>query len=152
MGTLLKESFSRAGIELYLNRVEWSAFVRRLRDRDFDACTLSWSNSSPRSDPTQIWHSSSIDGGSNYIGFRNSEADRIMDVARGELDDNKRNRLYRQLGQILQDEQPYTWLYTRPRLALIHRRVHGVRPSIAGFIYEDLWLEGERRVGARVAH
>jgi len=150
MGTLLKESLSRAGVDMRLQRVEWSAFVRRLRDRDFDACTLSWTNGSPRSDPTQIWHSSSINGGSNYIGFHNAEADRLIDEARGELEDGRRNQLYRDFGRILQDEQPYTFLYVRPRLALVHRRVRGVRPTLSGFRYEDIWVEGKRG-GLKVA-
>jgi peptide/nickel transport system substrate-binding protein len=147
MATLLKESFAKAGVDMYLSRVEWSAFVRRLRDRDFDACTLAWSNGSPRSDPAQIWHSASVNGGSNYIGFRNPRADDLIERARSELDDTKRNGMYRELGRILHDEQPYTWLYTRPRLALIHRRVHGVRDTITGFRYEDLWVDGPRRQG-----
>jgi peptide/nickel transport system substrate-binding protein len=146
MGTLLKESFARAGVELRLQRVEWSAFVRRLRERDFDACSLAWANSSPRSDPAQIWHSSSVNGGSNYVGFSNPLADKLIDEARVTLNDDKRNRLYRDLGRILHDEQPYTWLYIRPRLALVHRRLHGVKDSLAGFQYEDIWVDGPRSV------
>jgi peptide/nickel transport system substrate-binding protein len=51
--TKIKEDMRRAGIDMRLERVEWSAFTRRLRDKEFDACTLAWSGDS-RSDPTQI--------------------------------------------------------------------------------------------------
>ncbi|MBN1610902.1 MAG: hypothetical protein JW940_30000 [Polyangiaceae bacterium] len=139
--TKIKEDMRRAGIDMRLQRVEWSAFVRRLRDKDFDACTLAWVGSS-KEDPTQIWHSSSIAGGSNYISFSNREADRLMDRARVMLNDRRRNKLYRQLGKILYDEQPYTWLWVRPRLTLIHRRLHGVRESLMGWRYEDWWVDG----------
>ena len=140
--TKIKEDMRRAGIDMRLQRVEWSAFVRRLRDKDFDACTLAWSNSSPREDPTQIWHSSSIAGGSNFISFSNREADRLMDRARVSLNERRRNKMYRRLGKILYDEQPYTWLWVRPRLTLIHRRLHGVRESLMGWRYEDWWVDG----------
>lgn len=146
MGTLLKESLARAGVDMKLQRVEWSAFIRRLRERDFDACSLLWASGSPRSDPTQIWHSSSIKGGSNFIGFSNARADQLMDEARGVLDDEKRNRIYREFGRILYDEQPYTWILIRPQLTLIHRRVHGVRASLSGLQYNDMWLVGPRAV------
>jgi peptide/nickel transport system substrate-binding protein len=138
--TKIKEDMRRAGIDMRLQRVEWSAFLKRLSDKDFDACTLVWVDS-PRGDPTQIWHSSSIAGGSNYVGFSNREADRLIDRARVTLNDRRRNKLYRRLGKILYDEQPYTWLWVRPRLTLIHRRVHGARESLMGWRYEDWWVD-----------
>jgi peptide/nickel transport system substrate-binding protein len=147
---LAKESLSRAGIDMRLRRVEWSAFLRQLREHDFDACTMTWADSSPRSDPTQIWHSSSIPGGSNYISYSSPQADAIMDAARVEFDDARRNRMYRELGRILYDDQPYTWLYVRPTMTLIHRRVHGVRASLTGWRYEDWWVEGDRQAGKAV--
>lgn len=142
IGTKMKEDFSRAGIELKLQRVEWSAFVRRLTTHDFDACTLLWSGE-PRGDPTQIWSTSSIQGGSNYISFSNPLADRLMQEARSELDDNRRDRLYREFGRILYDEQPYTWLYVRPTMALISRRIKGARETLLGWVLEDWWIDGE---------
>lgn len=141
MITKVKEDFERAGIDLQLHRVEWSAFVKQLRDKEFDACTLAWGSSSPRGDPTQIWHSDSIEGGSNYISFSNARADQLMSQARVTLDEVRRNDLYRELHRLLYAAQPYTWLYVNPRLSLIHRRVHGVRQSLVGWQYEDWWVE-----------
>jgi peptide/nickel transport system substrate-binding protein len=145
--TLIKESLMRAGIDMRLQRVEWSAFVRRLRDHDFDACTLAWASSSPRGDPTQVWHSSSIAGGSNYVGFNSPQADALIDAARSEFDDERRNRMYREFGRILHEEQPYTWLYVHPTMTLIHRRIHGVRASLSGWRYEDWWVDQDRQGG-----
>jgi peptide/nickel transport system substrate-binding protein len=139
MATKMKEDFARAGIDLILQRVDWSAFVRRVTTHDFDACTMFWSGNS-RDDPTQIWSSASIDGGSNFVSFSNAVADRIMREARVELDDDRRDALYRQLGRILYDEQPYTWLYVRPQLALISKRLHGVKTSLLGWGFEDWWV------------
>lgn len=138
--TKIKEDMRRAGLDMRLQRVEWSAFTRRLRDKDFDACTLAWVTGS-RGDPTQIWHSSSIAGGSNYISFAHRDADRLIDKARLTLDERRRDKLYRRFGKILYDEQPYTWLWVRPRLTLVHRRLRGVRESLLGWRYEDWWVE-----------
>ena len=65
-----------------------------------------------------------------------------MDRARVTLNDRRRNKLFRRLGKILYDQQPYTWLWVRPRLTLIHRRLHGVRESLMGWRYEDWWVDG----------
>ena len=145
MGTFMKESFQRAGISMDLQPIEWSAFTRRLTEKSFDACTLLWASSGPRQDPTQIWHSSSIDGGSNYIGFRNERADRLMEEARVELDESVREAKYREFMQILWEEQPYTFVYVRPRMSLVHDRIRGVKESLTFFQYADWWIPEDQR-------
>jgi peptide/nickel transport system substrate-binding protein len=138
--TKIKEDFGRAGIELNIQRIEWAVFTRRLREQEFDACTLLWGDTSPRTDPGQIWHSSSINGGSNYISYRNAEVDRLIEEARVTLDEDARIELYQQMGRILWDEQPYTWMYSRPRLGLVSKRLRGVRESLAWYQFRDWWL------------
>lgn len=135
----IKEDMGRAGIDVQIERVEWAAFLKRMNEHDFDATMLIWSGDA-RMDPTQIWHSSSIDGGSNFIGYRNAEVDRLIAQARVTLDDVARDALYRQFGAILHAEQPYTFLYVPAELDLLHERVHGARPSLYGWQFEDLWL------------
>jgi peptide/nickel transport system substrate-binding protein len=147
LGAKLKEDFARVGIGMALQSVEWGAFSERLRERKFDACMLVWGFSLPREDPTKIWHSKSIDGGSNYVGFRHARADAIMETARRELDPAKRNALYRELMEILRDEQPYTWLYTYPNLTLYAKRLRGVRESLLGFRYRDFWVAADPGLG-----
>jgi len=148
MATKMKEDFARAGIELVLQRVEWSAFVRRLTSHDFDACTLAWVGN-PRDDPTQIWATSSIEGGSNFVSFSNPVADRLMEEARAELDDERRDAMYRELGRILYEEQPYTWMYVRPQMSLISKRLRGVRNTLFGWVFEDWWVAEQGRANGR---
>jgi peptide/nickel transport system substrate-binding protein len=141
MATKLKEDFARAGVAMDVQRVKWSSYLTRLREHEFDACTLLWGGSTPRMDPTQIWHSSSVRGGSNYIGFESDKADQIMEDARVIFDDDKRNALYKELGQLLWKRQPYTFLWVRPRLSLLHERVKGARDSLMFWQYRDLWVD-----------
>ncbi len=139
LATKMKQDFARAGLEMAIQKVEWSSFSKRLRTHEFDACTLSWVGDA-RGDPTQIWHSSSIKGGSNYVGFRNAEADRIIEEARVTFDEERRNAMYRRFGAILHDEQPYTILWVPAKLSLVHRRLRGVRETLQGWQFEDWWL------------
>lgn len=140
MATLMKEDFSRAGIGLSIRKVEWSAFVKELRSQEFDACTLVWGGG-PRGEPTQIWHSASSAEGSNYISFSNARVDELLEKARVEFDVDKRNEMYREFGRILHDEQPYTFLYVRPRMSLVHKRLKGVAETLSYWEYEDWWVE-----------
>jgi peptide/nickel transport system substrate-binding protein len=137
----VKEDMARAGVAMDIQRVEWSAFTKRLIEHAFDACTLFWGSSDPFDDPSQIWHSSSVKGGSNYIDFKNPEADALIEKARVEFDADARDLLYRKFGAILHEEQPYTILYTRPELDLLHKRVKGAKPTLGGWSYETIWLD-----------
>jgi peptide/nickel transport system substrate-binding protein len=135
----IKEDMARVGIELEIERVEWSAFLKRNSEHDFDATMLQWSGDA-RMDPTQIWHSGSIDGGSNFISYRNPEVNRLIEQARVTLDADARDALYRKFGAILHAEQPYTFLYVPAELDLLHERVKGARPNLYSWQFEDIWL------------
>lgn len=139
--TKIKEDLAHSGIDMQLEKVEWSAFLQRVAAHDFDAITLNWSGDA-RMDPTQIFHSSSIAGGSNYIGYVNPEADRLMEQARVTVDPGARDALYRAFGALLQRDQPYTFLFVPPELDLIRRSVRGARPGLYWWSFEDLWLAG----------
>ncbi|HKP55495.1 MAG TPA: peptide-binding protein [Polyangiales bacterium] len=136
-----KEDMARAGVTMDIQRVEWSAFSKRLVEHNFDACTLLWGSSGPYDDPTQIWHSSSSKGGSNFISYKNAEVDKLIEQARVEFDIPSRDALFRKLGAILHDEQPYTFMYVRPELELLHKRVKGAVPNLAWWNFERMWLD-----------
>ena len=95
-------------------------------------------------DPPFIWHSSQIKGGSNYIGFSNREADLIIEKARVEFDEGRRNRMYHRFHRILHDEQPYTFMYTGPALAVVSRRFTNVKVHTRGLNYLE-WKVGKRQ-------
>jgi len=124
---LLKDSAAKVGIEVIVEPYEWSVFNQRLLDREFDAVNLAW-HGVVEEDPFQIWHSSQIGNrGSNYVGFRNAEADAIIEEARRTLDEAKRNKLYHRLHRIIHEEQPYTFVYTRPEQRFLNKRFANVR-------------------------
>jgi peptide/nickel transport system substrate-binding protein len=78
--------------------------------------------------------------GSNFISFKDARADALIEQARATLDDARRNELYRKLGRLLYDGAPYTFLYSRPSLDAVRERVHGLRPSVAWYDLQDVWL------------
>ena len=136
----VKEDMAHVGVEMELQQVEWAAFLKRLTDHEFDAATLLWS-SEARGDPTQLWHSSGIAGGSNYISYKNPVADKLIEDARVTLDAPARDALYRKFGAILHDEQPYTFMYVRPELDLLNKRIKGARPNLYLWQFEDIWID-----------
>jgi len=127
LAKLVKDAAAKAGIEVTPDPYEWSVFVERLNTRSFDAVNLAWGGS-VESDPYQIWHSSQCQGrGSNYVGFKNDQADKLIEQARQTLDEEKRNKLYHRFHQLIHHEQPYTFVYTRPSQRFLHKRFKNVK-------------------------
>lgn len=139
LATVYKEELTKAGIDVTLRPLEWASFLDSVTKRSFDACTMSWA-SDVQSDPYQIWHSSQAENGSNYVGFNNPEADKIIEEARQEFDEDKRNAMYRKFHAILHEEQPYTFLYNSRRKEVISNRFQGVTPHALGFDMRDWWV------------
>lgn len=123
---ILRENLKKIGIDMDINKFEWTVFSKNLQDRAFDATILGWS-SPLENDPYQVWHSSQTEKGSNFIGFKNEEADRIIEEARREFDPEKRRKLYNRFQEILHEEQPYIFLFMQPSLVAIQKRFTNVK-------------------------
>ena len=111
--SIWKEDLRKIGVVLNAQHVDWPTMQKKMDEKQFDAWTGGW-GMSWLIDPYQIWHSSQADvpKGSNRAGFRNPEADRIIETLRETFDDEERLKLYRQFHQLLHEEQPYTFFYS----------------------------------------
>ena len=131
LGSILKEDLRKMGIDMEIRQLEWALFIKNLDDRRFDAVTLGWVFGVEQ-DPYQVWHSSQADNGSNFVGFADAEADRLILEGRAEFDRDKRAALYQKLHQIVDRVQPYTFLYSSPYLVTLDRRFENVQIYPAG--------------------
>ncbi len=143
IATILQENLKGVGIKMSIRRLEWAVFIQRIDDRDFDACTLGWSMGW-ESDPFQIWHSSQADKGSNFVGFKNQEADQIIETARQEFDADKRRALYHRFHAIVHEEEPYTFLFTLEALMAVSRRFEDVNVYAMGLAPLEWWVPAMR--------
>lgn len=125
IATVLQEELRRIGISMRIRQLEWASMLERVNSREFDAMMMGWSMP-PDPDPYQVWHSSQAETGSNYIGFKHEEADRLIEQARVEFDDAARALMYNRFHEIVHEEQPYTFLFTPKTLLAVDRRVHGI--------------------------
>jgi peptide/nickel transport system substrate-binding protein len=138
---VIGEEFRRMGIKMRVRLYEWSIFTVKLDNRDFDCVMLSWGGSGVESDPYQIWHSSQIaDRGSNFISFKNAEADRLIETARMTLDEPKRMALWHEFQRLLHREQPYTFMIERQSLRMVSNRVKGARVHKMGMFPLEWWI------------
>ena len=81
IGDIFKEDLAKIGVKMNVQPTEWSLLLKKTNSKEFDAVTLAWV-SGPDVDFRQIWHSSQADvpQSSNYISFKNEEADKIIEA------------------------------------------------------------------------
>jgi ABC-type transport system substrate-binding protein len=106
--TVFKEDASKVGVELNIKQIEWNSFVKLLDERKFDAVRLAWS-ASVDWDPKQIWHSDSINGGSNFISYSNPKLDKIIDEVRYIHNRDERIKRLKEAEKIIVNDHPYVW-------------------------------------------
>lgn len=127
MFPMIKESFAAAGIDMNIQSLEWSVYLERLNDRDYDACSLGWQMSFDP-DPYQVWHSEGIKGkGSNHICYSNPELDKLLEKLRRTFDMAERIRISRRIEAIIHEDQPYTFLYSPYSLVALQAAYGNVR-------------------------
>ena len=123
---MIKESFAAAGIDMKLQPVEWSVYIERLNARNFEACNLGWTGTIDP-DLYQIFHSSQINGGDNFIGYTNKMLDSRIEALRVEFDLKKRIEICREIEKILHADQPYSFMFCSDALIGISSEYRNVR-------------------------
>ena len=141
MVLLLKDLYARAGIKMIPFPQEWPVMLENLDKKDFDAITLGWT-SGIETDLYQIFHSAqAVSNGDNYISYKNSALDQLIDEARRTVDESKRMPLWQQAERIIYDDQPYTFLMRRKSLLFVDQRIHNLQMTKLGLNLGLLPLE-----------
>jgi peptide/nickel transport system substrate-binding protein len=113
-GELVRQQLGAVGIEVTQEPLEPAVFPGPVfQQRDFDTNVISYCNGSePQIGVRRMFHSSQISPApfTNAAGYRNAEVDRLFDEAAGEVDQAARGRIYRQIQEIVAEDQPYVWI------------------------------------------
>ncbi len=141
-GLAIVDSFKRVGIDASLRAIDFSIMLARASRFDYDGIMLGWVGTAGPPDLYNRFHSSqAIEGGWNRSSFKNAEADRILEAYRAEFDSEPRKVLYDRLQEIIYEEQPYTFLFSRKIVTAWNRRFHGARWYRSGETdYHEWWV------------
>jgi peptide/nickel transport system substrate-binding protein len=106
------EAWRQVGVRAVPTPVTFAGLVNDLLvPRTFDAALVTWETPGDP-DPYPLWHSTqATGGGANYAGWKNEEADQIMEKARAITDEAARRELYWRFQEIFADELPALVLY-----------------------------------------
>ena len=123
----VQDELKKHGIDASVRQLDWTIYLDEVRNHKFDAIVLGWGMSAIEPDDYQVWHSSQADNkGSNYISYKNARVDALLEEYRRTFDPQKRIELYRDFQQILNQEQPYTFLFIQKSILAVDRRFQNI--------------------------
>ncbi|SNB46086.1 peptide-binding protein [Geobacter sp. DSM 9736] len=133
---IIQQRLRVVGIDVKIRVIEWASLISNFIDkRDFDAILLGWTLGQDP-DIFDVWHSSKTGPKElNFIGYRNSEVDRLIEKGRGTFDQEERRRCYWRIQDILAYDQPYTFLYVPDALPAVSARIRGIEPAPQGLTH-----------------
>jgi len=110
---LMQKNAKEAGININIITKPFKDFKREnLKKRDYDLTTLFITQDMVLDDPYSRWHSDNDDPkANNDISYRSPKADALIEKIRSTKSDSDRNQYYKELQQVMYDDQPVIFLY-----------------------------------------
>jgi peptide/nickel transport system substrate-binding protein len=144
---IIQQNLKAIGIDVSIRVMEWQAFLEQIDKRSFEAIILGWSMGRDP-DLYDIWHSSKTKKGEyNFIGYKNTEVDRLLVEGRRTFDVEKRKKIYYRIHEVLAEEQPYAFLYVPDATPIVHKRFKGIEPAPLGIFYNFIkWYVPKDRI------
>lgn len=147
MGDIFKEDLIKIGVRLKVTPVDWPTMQKKMEDKEFEAFTGGWGLDWD-ADPNQLWHSTQADKpkGSNFVSFKNAEADKIIEDSSVAFDHATRVKLFNRFHQIVHEEQPYSFFMAPDSVMVYQNNVENMtfqkpRPQV---LYQLLWKQQEK--------
>ncbi len=135
-GQLLQEQCKKAGIVVNIRQFESTTFFGKVFKGEYDAAALAWRlDADP--DLYDTFHSAQVPPiGLNHAFYNNPKVDSLLESARVEFDQDRRNRLYHQVHRLIHEDSPYTFINSVPEKRPINKRIGNVVISPSGpFLY-----------------
>jgi peptide/nickel transport system substrate-binding protein len=149
MAAVLQQELKAIGAQVDVRTEEFQSMLRRYKARDYDAVIANWSLDTFKVDPTPLFSCAQahVANSSNRTGYCNPRADALMEQGLKETDPAKAKATWAQYGQVIQQDQPVTFLFWSEDMAGIGPRPQGVvmdaRSKLANV--RDWWIPADRR-------
>ena len=146
---VVQADLKRIGVDAQVRIMEFQTLLAQHKSRDFDAVFSSWvmDNFQVAAAPTALLHSkfARVPESTNRSGYVNPQADRIMDRAFGATDPAQAQAAWREFTQLMNEEQPFTFMFWLNELAAAGPRVQNVHMDVRSEIVSiGEWSAGGR--------
>jgi len=140
---ILQYQLAQANIDMKIKIMEWQAFLNTVvYPRNFDAVILGW-GLSIMPDARSIWHSSSDKkGGFNFIGYKNTVVDSLIQKGERTIEQNILGDIYKDIFKHIVEDIPYLFLYIPNDITTLNKDIKNVKSSIIGVMHnQQEWIK-----------
>ena len=135
-----RKQLAEAGITASINSLEWSEWLEREGNFQYDAYICNWNG---LIDADQYYYLQHHTGEVfNFTGYSDEEFDQLVEEGRSISDFEERYPIYEEANQILVDDAPYIYMYNKREIRAYAPEVQGfvVRPDQANNFW-TVWLD-----------
>jgi peptide/nickel transport system substrate-binding protein len=126
---VVQDQLRRVGVAAQVEVVEFQTMLAQHRARTFDAVLSNWvlDNFQMASAPRSLFHSeeAEVEGSANRSGVRNPRLDRLIDEGAVATEEGRAREIWREFTEVLQEEQPFTFMFWLDDLAAARAVVSG---------------------------
>ena len=139
--TIYQEDLKQAGIQANLKLTDPAAYLKLIYERNFDAVLKGTVRPSVELDPRPYWHSKSEGGGgSNFIGYANPQADKLIEKGERQLDQKERIKTFRELYRLIAKDVPCVFFLNYPyQFYGVRARIKRPKPFFNYGIGDQYW-------------
>lgn len=145
---VVQAQLRKAGVDVQARVLEFQTLLGRHKARDFDAVFSAWvmDNFQVASAPMSLFHSqyASVEGSANRSAYANPRADQLIERAAAATDDAQTKQLWKEFLDLMQEDQPFTFMFWFEELAASRNSVGGVVMDQRGEFVSiaDWWVGG----------
>ena len=133
---VIQESWGKIGVDVEIKTVDWATYLDQAAAGDYPAYMLGWTgdNGDPDNFLYTLLDKDSI-GSNNYSYYANDKLHDVLIEAQTEVDQEKRNALYKQAQEIIHEDAPWIPLVHSTPLLAATADVSGFVPHPTGSDY-----------------
>ena len=137
MAVLMQQDLSKIGIKANIVTYEWGTYLKKSREGEHQTILLGWTgdNGDPDNFFTPLLSCAATETGNNRSFWCNQRFDDLISLARIELDQVKRKKLYRLAEVIFKQEAPWLTIAHSVRYQPYLKNVQDLKIDPFGGIY-----------------
>lgn len=120
--TVIKNNLKSVGVELNPEKLELGTFIDNLYEKKIDSWMAAWYVPIPL-ELKAYWYSDPDVTPINFVNYKNTDVDKILDQLETKISKEKKNALIREFQQIVHQDEPVTFLYWTPNITVHNRRL-----------------------------
>ena len=135
LAAVLQQQLREVGIALEIRSYEFATFYADIIQGSFELYSLRWVAGNDDPDIFEFcFHSASVPpGGANRGRYKNAEVDRLIEEARVSGNQEERRKKYFEIQEIVHHDLPYIHLWYVDDVAVVNRRLGGVRLEMGNY-------------------